>query len=408
MESIETNNYSTSLIVIVRRYNPFNSQRPANPSFFVGREDELKRFDIALSQTMHGSPMNMCITGNRGIGKTSLLRKMESLSHESDCLIFSLTNYDGTMKEIPELINNIIIGIKHSMSNNKPFGDKRWKIAEWLKSLRPTFSYMDVSVEISYEERRFAAQGILKNTLLELWEKASKDYSAIILMIDEAESFENIDGSFRFLREVFQGLSHDAKYMLILSGKLNFQDKLSEAFSPLCRFMPTFELDNFTLEETIDFITKTLASVEVTVDENTIVNIFEKSQGHPFIVVKICEMIFNELSEDENQILNQHYERGINVAIDDINRHFFHPMFHPLSPKAKKILVTLTDLNKKSFSFSEAQKVSKIPKNSLSPYLSECVKKGCLNKPKRARYEIFHHLFIEFLKDKKDEVLMSS
>ena len=55
------------------RYNPFNPQQPARPDFFVGREPEIVTFEKFFTQTVQGSPMNMSITGNRGMGKTSLL-----------------------------------------------------------------------------------------------------------------------------------------------------------------------------------------------------------------------------------------------------------------------------------------------------------------------------------------------
>jgi Cdc6-like AAA superfamily ATPase len=59
------------LITMVIRYNPFNPQQPAKPHFFVGREQERKSFETFLLQTIHSSPMNLAITGDRGMGKTS-------------------------------------------------------------------------------------------------------------------------------------------------------------------------------------------------------------------------------------------------------------------------------------------------------------------------------------------------
>ena len=57
------------------RYNPFNAQIPARPEYFVGRDEEILTFERNVLQTVHSSPTNMCIIGNRGIGKTSLLAR---------------------------------------------------------------------------------------------------------------------------------------------------------------------------------------------------------------------------------------------------------------------------------------------------------------------------------------------
>src|SRR5207247_7441322 len=55
------------------KINPFEPFGPVNPGSFVGRLDELRRLKSALVQTRAGKPVNFMITGERGIGKTSLL-----------------------------------------------------------------------------------------------------------------------------------------------------------------------------------------------------------------------------------------------------------------------------------------------------------------------------------------------
>ena len=69
------------------RVNPFNPQVPARPDFFVGREPEIIQFEKFLLQTINNSPMNMSITGNRGIGKTSILVKFEAVAKKENCLV---------------------------------------------------------------------------------------------------------------------------------------------------------------------------------------------------------------------------------------------------------------------------------------------------------------------------------
>ncbi|HIH16072.1 MAG TPA: ATP-binding protein [Candidatus Diapherotrites archaeon] len=80
------------------RINPFNPQIPARPQFFVGREAELDQFERWLLQTTNGSPMNMSITGNRGMGKTSLLVKMEQIAKNHGCLVFRMSNYENNIQ----------------------------------------------------------------------------------------------------------------------------------------------------------------------------------------------------------------------------------------------------------------------------------------------------------------------
>ena len=59
------------------KINPFEPFAPVYPGCFVGRLDELRRLKSALVQTTAGKPANFMITGERGIGKTSLLNYLK-------------------------------------------------------------------------------------------------------------------------------------------------------------------------------------------------------------------------------------------------------------------------------------------------------------------------------------------
>lgn len=59
------------------KINPFEPFAPVNPGSFVGRLGELRRLKSALLQTGAGKPVNFMITGERGIGKTSLLNYLK-------------------------------------------------------------------------------------------------------------------------------------------------------------------------------------------------------------------------------------------------------------------------------------------------------------------------------------------
>jgi len=52
--------------------NPFKPNYPVSPGMFVGRSEELDRIEAQLLQTRAGNPANFIITGERGIGKSSL------------------------------------------------------------------------------------------------------------------------------------------------------------------------------------------------------------------------------------------------------------------------------------------------------------------------------------------------
>jgi hypothetical protein len=62
------------------KLNPFAPNSPVHAGMFVGRVPELVRLESCLIQTKAGSPSNFMLTGERGIGKSSLLNYIKSVA----------------------------------------------------------------------------------------------------------------------------------------------------------------------------------------------------------------------------------------------------------------------------------------------------------------------------------------
>ena len=56
------------------RINPFQPNSPVAPGMFAGRITHLKSLEEALRQTRGDRPKHFMLSGERGIGKTSLLQ----------------------------------------------------------------------------------------------------------------------------------------------------------------------------------------------------------------------------------------------------------------------------------------------------------------------------------------------
>lgn len=375
------------------RMNPFNPQLPARPDFFVGREPEIKEFYNFLNQTIYHSPMNMAITGNRGMGKTSLLVTFEQMAKENGCLTIRLSNYEGNVSNIIELTEFISSNLKREVIS-KSIVDG---IEEWLKTFKPVIEWNDIAFSI---EKQQIIQELLAERLLKIWDKVKDKYKAIVIFIDEAESLEKVEGSLPFLREVFQKLSLKANYMLVIAGKLNFPERMSESFSPLNRFFPVHKLERFNNEEISKYLNRKLSSVGVIIDNLTISKLTLLSEGHPYVLVAMSYLIFDSLNDNENNINLPIVERCMSKIKGKLAQDFFAPMYHPLSKKAKKIICDISNnIKGLDFTFKEATNWTKMGGNYLSPYILELTRKGIINRPERANYQIFHSLFKNYLKE---------
>ncbi len=382
------------------RYNPFNPQQPARPDFFVGRAPEIVEFEKFLSQTMHGSPMNMAVTGNRGMGKTSILVKFEEIAKAEKCITLRLSNYEGNIADIIDFTDYLTLNLKREILSKKPLKQNLGKAFEWIKSLRPTLSWKEIGITL---EQKQIVQEFLRESLLKLWAEVKDENPAIVILFDEAESLEKIDGALSFMREVFQRLSAEANYTIVLAGKLNFPERMSESFSPLNRFFPCQKLAAFQPDEIENYVRKKLSTekVGVNIDAKALDYLSKESEGHPYVLVAMCYLIFDSLNDNENMMNMDVINRSKAKVKAKLAEDFFSPMYHPLTPKAKEYLgVIAGNIKTVDFSFSDVVEWTKMQGSSISPYIQELLRKGIINKPERGQYQIFHRLFLEYVRDK--------
>ncbi len=345
--------------------------------------------------------MNMAITGNRGMGKTSVLMKFEDIGRRSECLTLRLSNYEGNVKNIIDFTDYITANLKREILSRKPVEKKIEGMKDWIGTLKPTIGWRDISLTV---ERQQVVQEMFRERLAKLWSETKDDYKAILLLIDEAESLESVEGILTFLREVFQRISTDQKYMVVLAGKLNFPERMSESFSPLNRFFPSSRLTPFKEDEVRSYIIRKLATVDVGIDEDVLQYIAKRCEGHPYVLVAMCYLLFDSLSEKENHLTKEILERSDEKINARLAQDFFSPMYHPLTPRAKEIILKIaSNIKGLEFTFNEAVDWVGKPKNFVSPYFKELLRKGVLNKPERGRYQIFHTLFLEYLKKMAEE-----
>ncbi|MBI4708325.1 MAG: hypothetical protein HY761_10465 [Candidatus Omnitrophica bacterium] len=154
------------------------------------------------------------------------------------------------------------------------------------------------------------------------------------------------------------------------------------------------------------YIERKLKETGIKIEENAVSLIASKSEGHPYVLVSMCYAIIDSMAENEKKITEETVKTALPKIYNDLAKDFFAPMFHPLTPKAKEVLLTLArSISGKEFSFSEAVNRTNKEANYLSPYIKEMLRKGVLNKPERGRYAFFHILFVEYLRGRGEDII---
>lgn len=120
------------------KINPFKPNSPVHPEMFVGRTDEIHLLEAALHHTRAGNPTHFLITGERGIGKSSLLNFAKFLAEGGDGIrgrpvSFLVVDTDIEKNTtLPGLIAKISFGLDRVLARYEPVREYARKAFEFL------------------------------------------------------------------------------------------------------------------------------------------------------------------------------------------------------------------------------------------------------------------------------------
>lgn len=169
---------------------------------FIGRVLELQRLEACLLQTRAGSPMNFMITGERGIGKSSLLNYVKAVAQGQEPTLDRVrlrflvvdTDIDQNTTQIG-LAKKIEFGLRVGLGQDEP-------ARKVLKDLWDFFKRFEAAgVKLKPEEKTEREETALEEFSYSLAETVKRvvthesnpsvfntHYDGILILIDEADN----------------------------------------------------------------------------------------------------------------------------------------------------------------------------------------------------------------------------
>jgi hypothetical protein len=183
---------SLAAAMLKMKFNPFRPNGIVPPGAFAGRYDELQCLEKVLHQTKNGNPEHFLITGERGIGKSSLMFYMQCIADGSittlkddkfNFIVVSVelddeTTYAKIITKIGAELRREIAKHENLKEAAKAVWDflSRWEV---LGVKYEADSAKNTPTEQLLEELCFTIERTLENV------KAEKD--GILILIDEAD-----------------------------------------------------------------------------------------------------------------------------------------------------------------------------------------------------------------------------
>ena len=352
--------------------NPYDPQTPARPEYFGGRHKVLSSItERILSAKAHKKSGAALIYGHRGVGKTSLLKKIiDEAKGTEDKPVNLLYCYRrlGRTTNDEELYNLLNEELLAAIDTRKSLIDKLLSLGKKIESLNLRYIELKLNPDLSQKSN----YQTWKSRLNKL-----QDIDYFLIAIDDADflSVEAI-GELKTLVEDASSIP----ILLVISGGIQFEGKLVDAYSPVARIFSgaSFNIGKLDQTEIEEVLTKPLVNEKTAWDAESMAEIYKLTGGYPYLIQCLAKASYAE----NITITKDRVRAQINEALD-IGKSWLNHEIPNASDQDVLSFVKITQLEKNVFQSADMAKAGIQP-----VYIGRLVKLGIIKKISRGRYEL--------------------
>jgi len=324
--------------------NPFRPGNPVPPGGFAGRLQQLNEISTCIYQTAGFNPQNVLITGERGIGKTSIAMVTKAIAEkeiiwkkgflEEPFLVVNVSVQEGTPSEIviAQVIKELDLVIKPSFTNIKDHSKSFLNLFSELRFFGSGYTTKDKNP--NPREIYLVAEKCIRKTAKDLKEN-KKIPNAICIIIDELDKMGDFDNFSSFWKVVQENLAYDncRNLMLVLAGMPTIMEKLSNSHESFLRTFVPIILDRMPDNEAEMIIERALENgkPKKNIDMEAVKEILFYSENYPHLIQELGYSSFKMSSGDK--IMKEDVKAGLHGnelyegSVKKLGKLFFSKMY---------------------------------------------------------------------------------
>lgn len=386
--------------------NPFIPDKPVTEfDLFAGRSKELGVLFYALYQIGQRNAKHMIVTGPRGIGKSSFINQIESLTRSRSSILRQLNIDAGefgfrfaVIKHIAmkgESTEKIVTSLMNYMKMESK-GVFEARIGSILEKWKPKFT-IPVVGDIELQPQNTRDSSVLSTDFIDavrnLWKAVRDTKDGIVIIVDEVDTVAedtNIASFLKVLSELLVSSDLD-RVALYLGGITDAMEKLKADHESIGRIFETVELNPMRPEESREVITKTLQSgvesSQVTVSERAMKQIIQIADGFPAIVHQLCFHAYRY--DGDNRIDEEDLRKALVDVVTRVRRDELDKSLSRAGEGyARKILFAMANDNRLNVPLADIAAKLRKPSNEVSSPITKLVRDEKVVRIERGLYKI--------------------
>lgn len=160
--------------------SPFEPSHPVKPEFFKGRDDVIRKILRYFNKILRGEVQHFFLTGNKGMGKTSIAEFIINEVKEYDTATIYISNKDNN--SIETLSSRII----QEIINLYPHDTKKNKLKKMFGEHVSEISIIGnkIKFQLSDESKKDVKENFLEYINI-AYEELKDKYKGLIIIIDD-------------------------------------------------------------------------------------------------------------------------------------------------------------------------------------------------------------------------------
>jgi AAA+ ATPase superfamily predicted ATPase len=314
------------MLEVKNKESPFTPGKPVPIEYFVARLNEIQRLERAIRQTATGRNENVFITGERGIGKSSLAAFIRYFA-EREYNFIGIHCYLGGIRDLEGMIRIICQRLLQE-TTDKTILDKLQKIfSKYIRQL----TLFGIGIEFTTDKSELR---ILLDNFLPLMRNINNiirenQKRGMVLILDDLNGITGISDFAHFLKSFVDELATSKEslpILLILVGISYRREDLIKYQPSIARIFNVIELSPMQPSEVTEFFRKTFGDQNIYISDDILSKIVQLTGGLPMLMHEVGDAIFWE--DTDNFIDINDANRGIINAVESIGKKYLEPQIY--------------------------------------------------------------------------------
>jgi len=368
--------------------SPFTPYLGTAPKTFVGREQEINDFQKFLKDAKDSKPSSVLLIGQRGIGKTVLLKYFSGIAQQSNfCPVYLALDESSAT---PATLAKRIFGRIKAVLEDEIV---TLKAKKFIRKIDPKLSFklQDMDFEISSSLRTEEINE--DNFVISLGKLLSK--RQVCVFCDETQSTLR-NGVARFIvNTLYAELpEYASKWVFVLAGIPVLEEKILKA-TPADRAFQKMELSGLNSQEVSAILQNTVKGTKVNFRKDACEDIARDTRGMPYYAQFFGDKLFNLI--ETGAITKDFYTKNKKYILKELGETVFTTRMKDLEKRGlySDILLQFAFLDRQEG--VAANEISSKISTYAGPYIKELEAKGFIVRTSRGKYRITDDLFRNWL-----------